>query len=84
MRSECSQYPDQHKSDVTNLTPEAPKYTKDDTSSTIEEPIAANNGNKKFRGFFRKATRFIERTTKMNPANDDGKLLIGAMAVSLK
>jgi hypothetical protein len=47
----------------------------------------ADNGsdeNKKLRGFFRRAARFIERTTKVNPANDDNKVLIGSMAVSLK
>ena len=68
-----------HKENFNNdtVTTEGPK-------SPNVRYIADNNGNKKFRGFFRKATRFIERTTKMNPANDDGKLLIGAMAVSLK
>jgi len=39
--------------------------------------------NKKFRGFFRKATRLIERTTNINAADDD-KVLIGGMAINLK
>jgi len=46
--------------------------------------IADNNGNKKFRGFFRKASRLIERTTNINPANDDNRVLIGGMAINLK
>lgn len=51
-------------------------------------PIYASNDdrgeNKKLRGFFRKATRLIERTTNINPANDDNKVLIGGMAINLK
>ncbi len=39
--------------------------------------------NKKFRGFFRKATRLLERTTSINAADDD-KVLIGGMAINLK
>ncbi len=46
--------------------------------------IADNNKNKKLRGFFRKATRIIERTTNINPADDDNKVLIGGMAINLK
>jgi hypothetical protein len=56
--------------------------------STDENPTddvaADNSGSRKVRGIFRRATRFIERTTKLNPANEDGKLLIGSVAVSLK
>jgi hypothetical protein len=63
-------------SNVTKPPPETP------------QPIYAintdNNGNKKFRGFFRKAARIIERTTNINPANDDNKVLIGGMAINLK
>lgn len=47
--------------------------------------VASNNDkNSKLRGFFRKATRFIQRTTKINPANDDERVLIGGMAINLK
>jgi len=50
------------------------------------QPIYASNNteNKRLRGFFRKATRLIERTTNINPANDDNKVLIGGMAFNLK
>jgi hypothetical protein len=53
-------------------------------AGTLTDDVAESNGNKKLRGIFRRATRFIERTTKMNPADTDGKVLIGAVAVSLK
>jgi hypothetical protein len=57
---------------VTNQSPETP------------DQYASNNENKHLRGIFRKATRFIERTSGINPANDDNRVLIGAMAVNLK
>ena len=47
----------------------------------------ATSENKKgraIRGFLRKATRFIERTTNIDPVNEDDKLLIGAVALKLK
>jgi len=53
-------------------------------TKTRFDETASNDENKKLRGFFRKAARFSERTTKVNPANDDNRVLIGAMAVSLK
>ena len=56
-----------------------------DKSSTSNDAVqyASNAENKKFRGFFRKATRLIERTTNINAADDD-KVLIGGMAINLK
>jgi hypothetical protein len=48
-----------------------------------EPPYEGSPENKKFRGFFRKATRLIERTTNINAADDD-KVLIGGMAINLK
>jgi hypothetical protein len=45
---------------------------------------ASSTENKKLRGLFRKATRFIERTSGINPANDDNRVLIGGMAINLK
>ncbi|MFI5187626.1 MAG: hypothetical protein ACHQF0_12925 [Chitinophagales bacterium] len=66
---------------VTNSSLQTP-----DNSNTSDNGVqyASNTENKKFRGFFRKATRFIERTTNINPANDDNKVLIGGMAINLK
>lgn len=61
---------------VTNNPPQTP------------EPMYASNtdnsDNKRLRGFFRKATRLIEHTTKINPADDDNRVLIGGMAINLK
>lgn len=60
-------------------------------SRTTEEPfidkeksIASNDRKGSFRGFLRKATRMIEKRTGIDPANDNGELLIGAVAVNLK
>jgi hypothetical protein len=54
-------------------------------TETPNLPEYANNTeNKKLRGLFRKATRFIERTSGINPANDDNRVLIGGMAINLK
>ncbi|MEO6070556.1 MAG: hypothetical protein ABIN57_11260 [Chitinophagaceae bacterium] len=45
---------------------------------------AENKKGRSIRGFLRKATRFIERTTNIDPVNDDNRLLIGAIALKLK
>ena len=45
---------------------------------------AENKKGRAIRGFLRKATRFIERTTNIDPVNEDDKLLIGAVALKLK
>jgi len=72
-------------SDVTKGESKTPEgYTNVAKTTEPVTEVANNNENKRFRGFFRKATRFIERTTKLNPANDDDKLLIGSVAISLK
>jgi anti-sigma factor RsiW len=47
---------------------------------------ASQNSNDRqgsVRGFFRKATRFFERRTGINPVNEDDKLLIGVVAIKL-
>jgi len=45
---------------------------------------ADDDGNKKSRGLFRKATRFFERTTNIDATTSDNKLLIGSFAINLK
>jgi hypothetical protein len=65
------------------------KHIINDTTVTKQLPqtpddYASSTENKRLRGFFRKATRFIERTSGINPVNDDDRLLISAMAVNLK
>jgi hypothetical protein len=44
-----------------------------------------NDGDKKgsVRGFLRKASRFIERRTGINPLNDDKELYVGVVAIKL-
>jgi hypothetical protein len=57
------------------------------SSSMVNDAVAitGNENDKKgsFRGFLRKATRFIERRTGINPTNEDDELLIGAVAIKL-
>ena len=55
-------------------TPEEPK-------TRTGEPAIAKGSVK---GFLRKATRMIEKRTGFDPANENGELLIGAVAISLK
>jgi hypothetical protein len=59
--------------------------TPGDPKPPYDGPTSQGEGteNKKFRGFFRKATRILERTTSINAADDD-KVLIGGMAINLK
>ncbi|HVT85488.1 MAG TPA: hypothetical protein VHD35_09805 [Chitinophagaceae bacterium] len=56
-------------------------------ASEKTDPVYASQqetDNKKTRGFFRKVTRLFEKTTKINPADDDDRVLIGAVAVKLR
>lgn len=57
------------------------------TTVPVEDATASAAPNDKggsVRGFFRKATRIIERSTSINPVNDDDELLIGAVSIKLK
>jgi hypothetical protein len=60
------------------------------TNPTVETPHVMyasntdNDENKRFRGFFRKASRIIERSTNVNPNANDDRVLIGGMAINLK
>jgi hypothetical protein len=60
------------------------------TYPTVETPHVMyasntdNDENKRFRGFFRKASRIIERSTNINPTANDDRVLIGGMAINLK
>lgn len=60
--------------DLKAMEPVATNYT-----AVNEEP-----NNKKIRGFFRKATRILERTTNITATNEDDKLLVGGFAINLK
>ena len=72
---------------VTSAAPET--YTITDAamhSSDAGEDIAESDSRHKgsLKGFLRKATRFIERRTNIDPTDGDGELLIGAVAINLK
>jgi hypothetical protein len=73
------------KAGVTSATTAA--YNTSQASDNEIIDAVATSENKKgraIRGFLRKATRFIERTTNIDPVNEDDKLLIGAVALKLK
>ncbi len=62
-------------------------------SANISEPVNENvtfvsntSGNKKniLRGFFRKATRVLEKTTNIDPSNNDKNLHIAGFEIALK
>lgn len=62
---------------------EAPAITM--VSSTVASTDDDNTTHKTpLKGFLRKATRFIERRTNINPTNEDDELLIGAVSFKLK
>lgn len=55
-------------------------------NAMVSQAVALTKEDKKgsVRGFLRKATRFIERRTGIDPVNEDDELLIGALAIKLK
>ena len=55
--------------------------TTTDAGSGTDLASASRKGS--VRGFLRKATRFIERRTGINPVNEDDELLIGVVAIKL-
>ena len=74
-----------HKQNINPTPVTNPGVETPDNSSKSDDAAqyASNTENKKFRGFFRKATRILERTTSIDAAGDD-KVLIGGMAINLK
>lgn len=67
-------------SSVTNLLP-----ARSTDSNTPVDVAASKTGNAKgkVKGFLRKATTIFEKRTGIDPTDEDGKLLIGALAVKL-
>jgi anti-sigma factor RsiW len=49
----------------------------------IEEEAQPDRKNNKFRGFLRKVTRTVEKTTNLKTTDDDGRLLIAGLAIKL-
>ncbi len=56
------------------------------TPVPVDDAVATipNEKSGSLKGFLRKTTRFIERTTSINPVNADDELLIGAVSINLK
>lgn len=56
------------------------------TPVPVEDAVATAGQEKggSLKGFLRKTTRFIERTTSINPVNADDELLIGALTIKVK
>jgi hypothetical protein len=72
---------------TTTVTPAYTTTEGDAKTETMVSHVAAiSNDDKKgsVRGFLRKASRFIERRTGINPVNEDDELLIGVVALKLK
>lgn len=70
---------------VTTIVAE-PYNNKNEALNETGVIYASQNNNDKqgsVRGFLRKASRFIERRTGINPVNEDDKLLIGVVAIKL-
>jgi hypothetical protein len=69
-------------------TPKIVDATVTNQPAQTPQPMYASNTdndeNKRFRGFFRKASRIIERNTNVNPTQNDDRVLIGGMAINLK
>jgi hypothetical protein len=65
----------------------SPAYNNTNTLAVTEPgpgtDLASVNKKGSVRGFLRKATRFIERRTGINPVNEDDELLIGVVAIKL-
>jgi len=55
-----------------------------ETATVPEGTIASNSHKGSIKGFLRKATRVIEKRTGIDPTNQNGELLIGAVAINLK
>ena len=73
---------------VTSAAPVRTISTDAHTSTPVPvEADVASAGQERggsLKGFLRKTTRFIERTTSINPVNADDELLIGALAIKVK
>ena len=82
--------PQQIFSDAVVTSAEPVRTISTDAHTTTPVPVAddvATAGHEKggsLKGFLRKTTRFIERTTSINPVNADDELLIGALAIKVK
>lgn len=70
-----------NKVDVTSSLANRINNSSDDDENNL---LASNDHKGSVKGFLRKATRMIEKRTGIDPTNDNGELLIGAVAINLK
>lgn len=70
-----------NKVDVTSSLANRINNSSDDDDNKL---LASNDHKGSVKGFLRKATRMIEKRTGIDPTNDNGELLIGAVAINLK
>lgn len=77
--------PDEFKSNQ-NVTPGITYTSNNETGTTGNEEVFNEESGKKskFRGFLRKVTRTIEKTTNIDATDDEDRLLIGGLAIKLK
>lgn len=61
------------------LQPLEPVYALQQEDAMMNEPVRKS----KFRGFLRKVTRTVEKTTNLKATDPDDRLLIGALAIQL-
>ena len=71
-----------------DVTPPLHESFNNQTASIVtaaQRDVVKTENEKKssVKGFLRRATRFIERTTNISTTNEDNELLIGAVAVKL-
>jgi hypothetical protein len=68
------------------VTSALPVRINNSSSGDNEKLLASNDNERKgsIKGFLRKATRMIEKRTGIDPTNENGELLIGAVAINLR
>jgi len=54
-----------------------------DNAVDVDDEAQPEKKNSKLRGFFRKVTRTVEKTTNLKTTDDDGRLLIAGLAIKL-
>lgn len=77
--------PVEHKVSVNNPDVTSSLLARNTIETPVETKESTDNDRKgSIKGFLRKATRMIEKRTGIDPTNENGELLIGAVAINLK
>ena len=84
-RQEVPQQQTINNRDVTTRSPVAFNNQTASPSTAEQRDVVKTENEKKssVKGFLRKATRFIERTTNITTTNEDNELIVGAVALKL-